>query len=403
MSTKKYAVHPAAEVLPLLPDGELRKLAADIRRRGLIHPILLYQGLILDGRNRANACKLTGVKPCFECVDEKLDQAGVTPLEYVVSLNLRRRQMTASQAAMAAAGAMPEWIAEGRRNSRRNLKRGKKQSESSKMGYRGRSDKLVAKLFGVSSSYISEALALKRRHPDLAKSVFDGTFTLSRAMRISRERSLQAEQEKEKKSLKKAGCKIEIFQGDIVDLAKDWRRGRVDLIATDPPYASDALPLWEALGSFATKALRPGGFLAALAGLQFLPQTINALSQGDLQYFWTICVRFVGPNGRRHGLGIVSAWRPCIIFYRPPFARPARQVLDHIAANLPLEKTHVWEQKPDLFANIIKNFTKPSDQVLDPFAGSGSVLIAARSLGRNAMGFDVDQKAVAAIAKRLDV
>ena len=40
---------------------------------------------------------------------------------------------------------------------------------------------------------------------------------------------------------------------------------------------------------------------------------------------------------------------------------------------------------------FIKLFTKPGDMVLDPFMGSGTTVLAARSLGRSAIGIDTDE------------
>ncbi len=178
----------------------------------------------------------------------------------------------------------------------------------------------------------------------------------------------------------------------------------MDLIVTDPPYAMADLPLWNSLGRLAAKALRPGGYMAALSGLQFLPEVLAALGEGTgLKYFWTICLHFRGPNGRRHGLGIVTAWRPIVVFYKPPFSLPQRQVMDHYVTTLPIEKAHVWEQRPEAFSPIIENFSQPGDLVLDPFGGSGAVMVAARSLGRHGLGVDNDPAAIALMQKRLAI
>lgn len=47
--------HPLANVLPLLEGAEFDRLVADIAEHGLHNPITVYDGKILDGRNRAPA------------------------------------------------------------------------------------------------------------------------------------------------------------------------------------------------------------------------------------------------------------------------------------------------------------------------------------------------------------
>ena len=87
---KRPPLHPACKIFPALPDQELRELAEDIAANGLQNPIVLYQGQILDGRNRWDACQLAGVKPRFT------EFVGDDPLAWVISQNLTRRHLTAS-------------------------------------------------------------------------------------------------------------------------------------------------------------------------------------------------------------------------------------------------------------------------------------------------------------------
>ena len=91
--------HEFATVFPMLGDDDLQQLADDIERNGQRFPVIVDEdGLVLDGRNRAAACRMLGIKPRVEV----FRGSDAEKLEYVVSLNLSRRHMDTSQRAMAA-------------------------------------------------------------------------------------------------------------------------------------------------------------------------------------------------------------------------------------------------------------------------------------------------------------
>lgn len=91
--------HPAADIFPMMSEGDLGALAADIRENGLHEAIIVHEGLILDGRNRFRACQQLGINP----VIETWDGVGGSPEAFVISMNLHRRHLTESQRAMIAA------------------------------------------------------------------------------------------------------------------------------------------------------------------------------------------------------------------------------------------------------------------------------------------------------------
>lgn len=88
--------HPLSELFPAMDGQEYDELVSDIREHGLAQPIVMYQGKILDGRNRVRACEQLGIKP------KTVDYRGQDALGHVVSLNLNRRHLTPGQRAMVA-------------------------------------------------------------------------------------------------------------------------------------------------------------------------------------------------------------------------------------------------------------------------------------------------------------
>lgn len=88
MTERTYAFHPLANQYRLLEGRDFDELVEDIKANGLIEPIALYEGMILDGRNRYRACLVAGVEPRFE------EYTGSNPAIYVDSKNAFRRHDT---------------------------------------------------------------------------------------------------------------------------------------------------------------------------------------------------------------------------------------------------------------------------------------------------------------------
>ena len=71
--------------------------------------------------------------------------------------------------------------------------------------------------------------------------------------------------------------------------------------------------------------------------------------------------------------------------------------------NKPQEASEHQTVKPlPLMADLVRLFTDPGETVLDPFAGSGSTLVAAWRLHRKAIGVELSERYCELIAKRID-
>lgn len=93
----EYRPHPIADIFPLILGKEFVDLKTDIKEKGLIEPIWIYEDKILDGRNRFRACQEVGAEI------KTREYVGGDPVGFVISLNLARRHLSESQRASVAA------------------------------------------------------------------------------------------------------------------------------------------------------------------------------------------------------------------------------------------------------------------------------------------------------------
>jgi hypothetical protein len=100
-----YSSHEIADAMPEMPDNELNELADDIAEHGQRDDIVLLDGKVLDGRQRQRAALTRGVTPRFRVYEPATD--GESPTAFVASHNIKRRQLTSSQRAAAAAELLP--------------------------------------------------------------------------------------------------------------------------------------------------------------------------------------------------------------------------------------------------------------------------------------------------------
>lgn len=89
--------HPLAQLFPMIEGEAFKALVEDVREHGVRRPIVLLDGMILDGRNRYMAARETGA------TYRVVEFTGEDPVAYVISENLNRRHLTDSQRAMVAA------------------------------------------------------------------------------------------------------------------------------------------------------------------------------------------------------------------------------------------------------------------------------------------------------------
>lgn len=225
-----YEIHPAAQLFPMMEEAELADLAESIGQGfDPQHPIVLLDGQILDGRNRALVLERLGVgiksNPDFTREATATEEADA--VEFVLRENLRRRHLTPSQRAAIAAeaqllveeerakarqrehggtapgrpantqrpGALTDAAAEGAAEEPSAALPADGQSEEragsptparsssspAPKPPKGKAAARVAAIAGVGARSVERAKAVKERSPELFEKVKAGDVTLKRA------------------------------------------------------------------------------------------------------------------------------------------------------------------------------------------------------------------------------
>lgn len=211
---------------------------------------------------------------------------------------------------------------------------------------------------------------------------------------------------------------VTLYHGDCLGTDADWLEVsewmEADVLVTDPPYGIDY------------KSGRPhaadGGLATSIVGDRDTSLRDSVLAAwGDRPALMFGTWRIPRPQGTRArliwdtkgalGMGDLSIpWKP---------SDQEIYVLGHgfkghrgsnVLACAPLHSTatpgrvnarqHPHQKPVPLLERLIDKC--PSGIIADPFSGSGSTLIAARNLGRKAIGVEIDERYCEITARRLD-
>lgn len=229
--------HPLAEIFPLIEGPEFRDLTEDIRQHGVREPVWLYEGKIIDGRNRYRASAQAGV----DC--PLREYLGADPAAFVVSLNLKRRHLNESQRAMVAAK-LANMPAHRPEDNSANLQTSQEQA---------------AKLLNVSTRTVSSAKQVHEKgSPELRHIVEQGKVSVSAAADLAtkpqeEQREIVARGEKEILQAAKAirAEKAVASREARLDNLAEISKGNADLdtsqrypvIYADPPWRYENPPM----------------------------------------------------------------------------------------------------------------------------------------------------------------
>ena len=223
---------------------------------------------------------------------------------------------------------------------------------------------------------------------------------------------------------------VTIYHGDALEAVHAWAGGTVDCIVTDPPYCSGA-------HESARRGKRPGLTPESVSERP----TIQMDDLGMLGYEWQTRRWFMWAR-RFTGLGghiacftdwrmtpwvqlmlEVAGWRSTnLVVWNKGYPGlgtgfRAQHEMVAIGSNGPpvwhsykygnvlkatrlTQTDHPHEKPHDVLGPVIETCSPENGTVLDPFMGSGTTLVAAKNLGRKAIGIEIEERYCEIAAER---
>jgi site-specific DNA-methyltransferase (adenine-specific) len=216
---------------------------------------------------------------------------------------------------------------------------------------------------------------------------------------------------------------VTLYHGDALEILPTLTAGSVSACVTDPPYVIGAV----SAGNMASKAGGWGDMMNSALWFTTWYQQVDRLLKHDAA-FWTFCnwrslpvvmksaltaglpitslmvwdKEWIGPGGQQ---GLRPSYEMCALMAKPAFAIPDRGTPDVWRHKTGGHKPdgHPAQKPVALVERILRSMNLQAGQlVLDPFAGSGTTAVAAKSLGLRCVVIEAEERWCALTASRLD-
>jgi DNA modification methylase len=222
-----------------------------------------------------------------------------------------------------------------------------------------------------------------------------------------------------------------IITGDVLQALRTLESASIDAVVTDPPYSSGTRREaskglrkamtrevedddWFGTDSLTTngfvwlmrecsiewqRLLRPGGHVLCFIDWRMMPALSGAIESADLRsaglLVWDKTFFGMGACFRNQHEFILH-------FTKGVGSPPRRRDVGNVLRFKPVRDGDHPTQKPlELMRTLISVIASPGETILDPFAGSGTTLLAARHHGCNAIGVERDRSFVEVSERRI--
>lgn len=218
--------------------------------------------------------------------------------------------------------------------------------------------------------------------------------------------------------------KVDMRLGHCMNLIKQLPNDSVDCIITDPPYGNSVIEESEkGSNQFSTaethtdnlsseeikslfkdlfpemfRVLKPSCHFYLFFGAEHWPWITEYLVKAGFEYQCYPCIwDKTAPTTRPTGYSFLNRYEMFLYGWKPPKKRRLNRDLQSVLPIKPVPsqaRIHRYQKPPELIKLLIDASTEVGEVVLDPFAGSGSIIYTAVKLKRQGIGFEINEKHV---------
>ena len=418
-----YVVSSLVKIFPDKPEPEYVALKESINRLGLLDPILMWRGMVVDGYHRLRACLELGVEPRFDVLPADAD-----PMEIVVDRMGTQRHLNETARAAAAVRALGKpkpGRPKGSGKNRANL-RGFRTRRWASQKFRV-SERTITTMLKIADPQSGAIPEVRRALATGLISANDGIKALQESPEVQREAmklvfsggasrfagavskirndAAQAEFLASEEVLKAAVSGGIVLHHSTPTGLKDLvEAGTVDAIVTFPPSGEGHYHRIADLWEFAVHSLKDTGAVFLLASTEDLPEFLKHMGREPLRWVFAFHYSHPGNNYKRNSvLTIPLTQKLLLIFGKPGFRLNAGD--EPITVHPLAEGSGREYLNPRLDAGmemIIERFTLPHHTLADPLmAGRPHSALAALKLGRSFIGSWEDRSFIDRLGVRL--
>jgi len=377
------------KLIPALTGEEFKQLEANILSEGIRDPLVLWKGYLVDGHNRYAIATEHGLD--YKTVNKEFKDSNEVK-EWMILNQFGRRNLSNYQRSVLALQLEEVFSVKAKENQIR-----KPESVSVNSPKQNPIDtrKELSKVASVGEQTIARVKVIEAKAtPEVKAQLSTGELSINQAYQEIKKEEKKEQKEQERKELAEIGktkkIDIDFRLGDFEEVFADIPDGSIDCIITDPPYPYEFIECWSKLSRVAKRVLKPHGFCIAYSGQMYLPEVMQRMNE-NLDYYWTFAVYHEGQTQIVNGINLMCRWKPVLIFQNGK-KKIENTFQDYFISEQREKNGHDWQQSKSGVGYLIEMFTKEGDTILEPFAGSGTTIIAARDKKRNIIAAELDEK-----------